>query len=92
MFTKDNGFLANAAYDSSNLNGKDGDITFQGSDVFENFTVDGTNFKYTGSDADPFPATRNRFEKLQIDNVTEDLVIMVIGQGRFTINARVRTH
>ncbi len=87
MFTKDNGFLANAAYDSSNLNGKDGDITFQGSDVFENFTVDGMNFKYTGSDADPFPATRNRFEKLQIDNVTEDLVIMVIGQGRFTINA-----
>ncbi|MEI7375567.1 flagellin [Dickeya chrysanthemi] len=91
VLTTANGFLAGASYDASslleggaayNINGSvvgtyNGmTLTYSGDgDRYENASNGGFNDGNNGS---------NLFERVNIDNVAEDLILMVIGSGAFT--------
>ena len=88
FLSETNGFLTGATYDGSQMNGIGGNLTFQDENTLHPFTIDGMNFGYTGDGGLHQPGVlRNRFEKLSIDTVTEDLVILVAGNGSFDITA-----
>ena len=83
-----NGFLPNAAYDSSSLNGIGADLTYidKTNPQLHYFTVDGMNIGYTGDGNDmimPIATT----ERLTIDTVTEDLIVIISGRGTFQLEA-----
>lgn len=83
-----NGFLPGASYDGSQLNGIGGNLTYQDENTLQPFTINGMNFGYTGDGGMNQPGhLRNKYEKLSIDTVTEDLVILVAGNGAFDITA-----
>ena len=86
-YSESNGFLPGAAYDSHKVNGTGTFLNYVSSNYLYNFTVDGMNFSYTGSTKDFNPNTRDPVEKLTIDNVTEDLVLVVAGIGVFNFSA-----
>ena len=93
FINENNGFLPNANYDSSQLNGIQGggNLTFNkvGSyptwkPVLQNFTSHGINISYTGDDGtNPNPILASPLEELKISNVTEDLIIIVQGYESF---------
>ena len=83
-----NGFLPNATYDSSSLNGIGADLTYidKTNPQLHHFTVDGMNIGYTGDGNDmimPIATT----ERLTIDTVTEDLIVIISGRGTFQLEA-----
>ena len=83
-----NGFLPGASYNGSQMNGISGNLTFQDENTLQPFTINGMNFGYTGDGGMNLPGhLRNKYEKLSIDTVTEDLVILVAGNGSFDITA-----
>ena len=57
--------------------------------VLHNFTIDGMNIGYTGDGYSSTPF--NPTERLTIDNVTEDLIVIISGQGYFDITANWTT-
>lgn len=92
IITEDNGFTAGATYSDASLT--------QGGPVYNingsvTKTLNGMNITYSG-DGDRYetPATGwpnngtvspdNYKERITIDNVTEDLIVMVVGTGSFT--------
>ena len=85
VLTEQNGFLPGANYQGGNLNNRGGELTYNGGP--HNFSSNGMNFQYTGSDPQNPGAGRNNTEKLTIDKVTEDLVVIITGAGDFNITA-----
>lgn len=70
------------------MNGIGGNLTYQDENTLQSFTINGMNFGYTGDGGMNQPGhLRNKYEKLSIDTVTEDLVILVAGNGAFDITA-----
>lgn len=91
VLTTANGFLAGASYDASSLLEGGATYNINGSAVG---TYNGMTLTYSG-DGDRYEDASsggfndgsngaNRFEQVNIDNVTEDLILMVIGSGAFT--------
>ena len=87
FMTENNGFLPTASYDDSLLNGVGAEVTFTGENNYHNFSFNGMNIGYTGSDDATTGASRSNFEKVTIDEVKEDLIIMVVGAGTFRATA-----
>ena len=83
-----NGFLPNAKYDSSNINGIGTNLTYidKANPQLHHFTVNGMDIGYTG-DGNDMIMPISTIEKLTIDNVTEDLIVIVSGRGTFQIEA-----
>lgn len=91
VLTEANGFENGATYDDSRLIEGGASWALDGS---ETLNYNGMNISYSG-DGDRYePGAAfndgsngsNRIERLKIDNVTEDLVVMVVGSGSFTSN------
>ncbi|KAB0622512.1 flagellin N-terminal helical domain-containing protein [Castellaniella defragrans] len=93
VLTESNGFLPAAAYDDS--------LLVQGGPAFDidgsaSGSYNGMNFSYSG-DGDRYETDTafndgtngagGRLERLSIDEVTEDLLILVVGQGAFQATA-----
>ncbi|WP_066459944.1 flagellin N-terminal helical domain-containing protein [Castellaniella caeni] len=93
VLTEANGFLPGAVYDDSTL--VEGGPTFDlaagasGSHNGMNFTYSGDGDRYeTGADYNNGNiGAGNQLERLTIDDVTEDLLIIVVGSGSFTATA-----
>jgi len=91
VLTAANGFENGATYDDSLLIEGGGAWALNGS---ETLSYNGMTITYSG-DGDRYENDRafndgsngsNRLERVKIDNVTEDLVVMVVGSGSFTSN------
>lgn len=91
VLTEANGFENGATYDDLQLIEGGASWALDGS---ETLNYNGMNISYSG-DGDRYePGAAfndgsngsNRIERLKIDNVTEDLVVMVVGSGSFTSN------
>ncbi|HJA77835.1 MAG TPA: flagellin [Candidatus Desulfovibrio gallistercoris] len=87
VVTEANGFLPGATRDSSQYNGNGQLLPFVDENTLHQFTVNGMNFGYTGSDPSGNDVTRNRTEVLTIDEVKEDIILVIAGAGNFNIKA-----
>lgn len=81
MLTEANGFSPDASYSSGQLNGIGGNVPFNMTPL-NSFSVNGMNIGYSGNGN---PSSYD--EAITIDEVTEDLVFMVIGSGKFNAMA-----
>ncbi len=86
VITEDNAFNPGAVYDGSILNGLlgGGNLPFNNIAPYNEFTYNGMNIGYSG---DGNVHHSNNYEYLTIDEVKEDLVLLVIGNGFFRIRA-----
>lgn len=91
LLTEANGFSSGATYDDSDLIEGGATWALNGS---ETLTYNGMKIAYSG-DGDRYEAGSafndgsngsNRIERIRIDNVTEDLIVIVVGSGSFTSN------
>ena len=82
VLTEANAFEPGASYSSGSLNGTGGNLPFTDSAPYNQFSVGGMNFGYSGSGN---PANLNEY--VTIDEAREDLVVMSIGAGVFDIRA-----
>ncbi|ROP62423.1 flagellin [Enterobacter sp. BIGb0383] len=91
LFSEANGFAPGAAYDDTDLIEGGATWALNGS---ETLNFNGMTITYSG-DGDRYEEGRafndgsngsNRLERIRIDNVTEDLIVMVVGSGSFTSN------
>ncbi len=93
LLTSSNGFASGAAYDSSQLLEGGPSWTLAGSN---SSTYNGMNITYSG-DGDRYEdvasgdfnngtITSNRLERITLDTVSEDLIVVVVGNGSFTGN------
>lgn len=90
MLSEKNGFTSGATYDADLIEG--GPLwSLNGS---ETLAFNGMTIAYSG-DGDRYETGRafndgsngsNRLERIHIDSVTEDLIVMVVGSGSFTSN------
>ena len=85
FLTKDNGFINTATYDGSSLNGTGNDLNFSGTPTLTKFSFSGMNIGYTGDGHSVWPP--NSTEQITIDEVTEDLILLITGEGVFDITA-----
>ncbi|GKW26532.1 flagellin [Pectobacterium carotovorum subsp. carotovorum] len=94
VITQDNGFLPGATYSADSLlqageyNINTGaQTTYQGMTI--TYSGDGDRFEdaNTGGFNDGNVGTANRLEKIHIDEVTEDLIVIVVGSGVFNSSA-----
>ena len=88
IITEQNGFFPTAQYDGNSLNGIGGDLQYidQLNPQLHYFSINGMHIGYTG-DGNNTTIPFNHTEKLTIDNVTEDLIIIISGGGVFNITA-----
>lgn len=92
VITEANGFLPNASYDDSTLvqGGSSYDINGSATQNYNGMTItysgDGDRYEdaSTGGYNDGTVSSTNTQERITIDNVTEDLVVMVVGNGSFS--------
>ena len=93
VLTEENGFLSNASYDSSQLNGTGTNISVDYiTQATSYFNLDGMNFSYTGDGGDRYwPQDNFRSEELTIDAVTEDLIIVIAGYDTCQVTANWTT-
>jgi flagellin len=91
VLTEANGFEAGATYDDSLLIEGGANWVLNGSATLN---YDGMTIRYSG-DGDRYEPGKayndgsngsNRLERIKIDNVTEDLVVMIVGSGSFSSN------
>ena len=87
VVTEANGFLPGSTRDWSQYNGNGKLLPYVDENTLHQFTMNGMNFGYTGSDPSPDALTRNRTEVLTIDEVKEDLILVIAGAGNFNIKA-----
>ena len=80
VLTTSNGFTSTANYDASQINGIGSNVSFNISPPYNQFSVNGMNFSYSGTGN---PSNLNEY--VTIDNTTEDLVVLVVGNGIFSI-------
>ena len=83
VIKESNGFSQSAVYDPSQLNGNGNEVKYTG--AWFPFSYNGMNFKYTGDGLSVSIALQE--EELTIDNVTEDLILIIGGEGVFDITA-----
>lgn len=88
MITEDNAFLSGATYDGSVLNGAGADVPYTPGTAGNYFSYHGMTIGYSGEGniSSALPGN-NLNEYLTIDEVTEDLVLLVVGAGAFSIQA-----
>ena len=93
FISENNGFLPNATYDSSQLNGTGGNLNFIVSSALHDFNYNGMRISYSGNgNPSTFPGPSDwNIENLQIDTVTEDLIVIISGTGTFDITANWTT-
>lgn len=94
VITQENGFLSNAAYSADALSqAEEYNINAGTQSNYQGMTItysgDGDRFEdaSTGGFNDGYVAA-NQLEKLHIDDVTEDLIVIVVGSGVFYGSAR----
>ena len=75
-----NGFLPGATY-TNTVNGTGANVNFVDSNTLTTFSINGMTISYTGSD--PKTTQRDEYERITIDYVTEDLVLLIPGMGSF---------
>ena len=80
FISETNGFLPGATY-TNTVNGTGTNINFVDSNTLTTFSINGMTISYTGSD--PKNAQRDQYERITIDYVTEDLIILIPGEGTF---------
>ena len=80
FISETNGFLPGATY-TNTVNGTGTNINFVDSNTLTTFTINGMTISYTGSD--PKNVQRDEYERITIDYVTEDLILMIPGRGSF---------
>ena len=80
VLTTSNGFTSTANYDASQINGIGSNVSFNIAPPYNQFSVNGMNFSYSGTGN---PSNLNEY--VTIDNTTEDLVVLVVGNGIFSI-------
>ena len=91
IITQANGFLPSASYDDSSLTQGGSSFNINGSATLNyhgmsiGYSGDGDRYEdaTTGGYNDGIVFSSGRLESITIDNVTEDLVVMVIGSGAF---------
>ncbi|WP_071987836.1 MULTISPECIES: flagellin [Pantoea] len=93
LLTSSNGFDSNAAYDSSSLleGGSSWALAGSNSGSYNgmNITYSGDGDRYedaTSGDFNNGTITGNRLERITLDTVSEDLIVVVVGNGSFTSN------
>ncbi|MEB6225182.1 flagellin [Pantoea anthophila] len=93
LLTSSNGFDSNAAYDSSSLleGGSNWALAGSNSGSYNgmNITYSGDGDRYedaTSGDFNNGTITGNRLERITLDTVSEDLIVVVVGNGSFTSN------
>ena len=93
FINENNGFLPNATYDSSQLNGIGGNLNFIASSTLNSFNNNGMIISYSGNgNPNLIPgATDRNIENLTIDTVTEDLIVIINGSGSFDITTNWTT-
>ena len=79
-----NGFLPGVTY-TNTVNGAGTNINFVDSNTFTTFSINGMTISYTGSD--PKTTQRDEYERITIDYVTEDLILLIPGMGSFRATA-----
>ncbi len=82
IVTEANGFNAGATYNGTSLNGTGADVSYTPPFPPHNFVHNGMSIDYSGNAVPP-----DRDEYLSLNRATEDLLIIVIGQGEFSIRA-----
>ena len=80
FISETNGFLPGATY-TNTVNGTGTNINFVNSNTLTTFTINGMTISYTGSD--PKNVQRDQYERITIDYVTEDLILLIPGRGTF---------
>lgn len=91
LLTEANGFQSGAAYDDSQLieGGAtwdlNGSATLNYNGMTINYSGDGDRYESANAYNDGSNGS-NRIERLSIDNVSEDLIVVVVGSGSFTSN------
>lgn len=83
VLTPENGFSNNAVYVGDNLNGIGDNLPFSAVAPYNQFTYNGMNIGYSG---DGNPSNLNEY--LTIDEVTEDLIVLIVGAGVFSAKAK----
>ena len=93
LLTSSNGFDSNAAYDGSSLleGGSSWALAGSNSGSYNgmNITYSGDGDRYedaTSGDFNNGTITGNRLERITLDTVSEDLIVVVVGNGSFTSN------
>jgi flagellin len=84
VLTESNGFETGAAYDASGLNGVGGNIPYNATPPYNDFTISGMRFGYSGDGN----GSGMLDEYLTIDPVTEDLVVLSVGSGLFSLQGQ----
>ena len=84
VLKESNGFFSNATYTNNMMNGNGLEVPYNRV-IPQNFIYNGMNFTYTGSGTHISPF--NVGEELTIDNVTEDLILIIGGEGIFSLQA-----
>ena len=83
ILTESNGFTNGAVYSNSRLNSTGNNLPYNDTHPYNQFTIDGMNIKYSGSGVQTQgegAAYRWRSrEYLEIDEVTDDIVVLVLG-------------
>lgn len=93
VLTESNGFLPTASYDGSRLlqGGPTFDLNGSASGTYNGMTFkfsgDGDRYEVGAAFNDGTNGTGGRYERLFVDEATEDLIIMVTGTGAFTATA-----
>ncbi|WP_414146841.1 flagellin [Erwinia sp. BNK-24-b] len=93
VLTTSNGFASGASYDSTDLNEGGSSWALTGSETSSyngmSITYSGDGDRYedatTGAENDG-TLTSNSQERINIDNVSEDLIVVVVGNGSFSGN------
>ncbi len=81
VVTTRNAFNDSAKYDGSALNGTGENLSYNNTIPYNQFRISGMNIGYSGDGN----KNGNNYEYLEIDNVTEDLVMLSIGSGVFSL-------
>ena len=83
VLTKANALLPGATYSDAHLNGEAGQVGYIENSPRNKFSYQGMNFDYSGDGN----LSGKHYEYLEIDEVTEDLVFLVVEQGPFNTQA-----
>ena len=84
FISESNGFLPSATY-TNTVNGTGANVNYIDSNTFTTFTINGMTISYTGSD--PNTTQGDEDERITIDYVTEDLILLIPGRGTFRATA-----
>ncbi len=89
VLTEENAFLPGAIYDATLINGTGGVPAWTDTFPYNTFSYNGMQIGYSGEgNAYQIPVhDRHHIEYLCIDEVTEDLVMLAVGTGVFTLGA-----